>query len=142
MFPVINSPCPLKSIQLSQSGNFNCSSCKREVHNLSAMTEQERHDFLLQCEGKICVSYSVKHHVRKVAIAGLFAVTASGMALPIAAQTADDLESEFYDLVVVGGVDNPKLQALESTDEEAAEKEDTLPLIPVVEDDDTATTGN
>jgi hypothetical protein len=106
------------------------------------MSEQERRDFLLQCEGKICVSYSVKHHVRKVAIAGLFAVTASGMALPIAAQTAADLESEFYDVVVVGGVDNPKLQALESTHEETAEKEDALPLIPVVEDEDTGITGD
>jgi hypothetical protein len=138
MFPRIDSPCPLKSIQFPETGNFNCSTCKREVHNLSLMNEQQRRDFLLQCNDKICVSYSVKHQVKKAALAGLFVVTASGMALSVAAQTADELESEFYDVVLTGGVKNPKQQAIENSEDSAKEADEkkSLQLIPVVEEEE------
>ena len=139
MFPSIDSPCPLKSLQLPESGNFDCSTCKREVHDLTTMNEQQRVDFLQACEGKICVSYSVKktNHLKKVAMAGLFVVTASGMALPAAAQVGDDLESDFYDEILVGGVHNPKQQALEySANKEKSSNINELQLIPVIEEDD------
>lgn len=141
MFPSIDSPCPLKSLQLPESGNFNCSTCKREVHDLTRMDEQQRLDFLQACEGKVCVSYSVKkmNHLKKAAMAGLFVVTASGMALPAAAQVGDDLESDVYDEVfVMGGVSNPQQQALEYSvnNKEKPSNINELQLIPVIEEDD------
>ena len=139
MFPQIDSPCPLKSLQLSTSGNTHCSHCKREVHNLDSMNEQQRQDFLLSCDDKVCVSYSVKDQAKKLALAGLFVVTASGMALPAAAQTGDDIESDFYEEVLVGGVKNAKQQALETL--VGKTEESTLELIPVVEEEDDFASG-
>ncbi len=139
MFPQIDSPCPLKSLQLSGSGNTHCSHCKREVHNLNLMNEQQRQDFLLSCDDKICVSYSVKNQAKKLALAGLFVVTASGMALPAAAQTGDDIESDFYEEVLVGGVKNARQQALETLGGKTGES--ALELIPVVEEEDDFASG-
>ncbi len=143
MFPRIESPCPLQSIQLPQEGKFNCSACQREVHDLSAMNVDERKIFLSQCSGKICVSYKVKSsitRIRKGAIAGLFVVTASGLAVQAAALPGGTLLEDTYDEILVGGIklpeqteqaDNDKLQYAES-----ATEEETMDLIPVVEEAD------
>ncbi|MES2826063.1 MAG: hypothetical protein V4732_20855 [Pseudomonadota bacterium] len=140
MFPRIESPCPLQSIQLPQTGRFNCSACQREVHDLSAMSVDERKIFLNQCSGKVCVSYKVTSNVKnlkKSAIAGLFVITASGLAVQAAALTGDTLLQDTYDEILVGGInlpeqtDNDKLQEAES----AIERE-TTELIPVVEETD------
>ena len=141
MFPQIDSPCPLKSLQLSGSGNTHCSHCKREVHNLNLMNEQQRQDFLLSCDDKICVSYSVKNQAKKLALAGLFVVTASGMALPAAAQTGDDVEADIYeDIIVMGGVKNAKQLASEMENQNQSSV-NSLELIPVVEEEDDFASG-
>ncbi len=134
MFPKIDSPCPLSSLQLPKSGNFNCSACKREVHDLTQMSDVERQDFLNACEGKVCVSYKVKtgiDRLKKVAVAGVFVVTASGVALPLAAQ---EIQEDFEEYIVMGGVNNPKVKALEG--EQVEENRDELELIPVVEENE------
>jgi hypothetical protein len=134
MFPKIDSPCPLSSLQLPKSGNFNCSACKREVHDLTQMSDVERQDFLSACEGKVCVSYSVKsgiNKLKKAAVAGVFVVTASGLALPLAAQ---EINEDFEDIVVTGGIDNPKTKILEK--ESTEDESEPLELIPVVEESD------
>lgn len=137
MFPKISSPCPLKTLQLLKSGNFNCSVCHRQVHDLSAMTVEERKVFLSQCQRNVCVSYRVSRSVKnlsKYAAAGLFAVTASGLAVPAGAQMADATE-EYLEVIIVGGVDHPELKALENESPEVSGSEtDTLPLIPVIEE--------
>lgn len=139
MSPKIDSPCPLQSLQLPESGNFNCSVCKREVHDLTLMSDDQRRDFLSACEGKVCVSYSLKSgltKLKKAAVAGVFVVTASGLALPLAAQ---EIEEDFEEVIVVGGIDNPKTKALESdTDNTEIEKENQLELIPIIEENDEA----
>lgn len=136
MFPKVDSPCPLKSLQLPESGNFNCSVCKREVHDLTAMSHDQRRDFLNSCEGKVCVSYSVKsglNALKKATVAGVFVVTASGVALPLAAQ---EIQEDFEEIIMVGGIDNPKAKVLEQEkDNTESEKENELELIPVVEED-------
>lgn len=143
MFPRIDSPCPLKSLQLPEQGNFNCSSCKREVHDLSAMDNTERQEFLSQCNGKVCVSYKVKASLKSLkqgAVAGLFMVSATGLALPVAAQVGDNLDESVEDMILVGGIKAPQ-NARHSDKKDAHETrkisaEDTLKLIPVIEENE------
>ncbi len=146
MFPPIDSPCPLKSLQLPEQGNFNCGACKREVHDLSAMDNIQRQEFLGQCSGKVCVSYKVKANLKNLktsAMAGLFLVSATGLALPVAAQVGDNLDESVEDMILVGGIKAPKNSKLyDKKDAQKAEQiniEDTIKLIPVVEEDDEPT---
>lgn len=142
MFPPIESPCPLQFIQLPQEGNFNCSMCKREVHDLSAMNHKEIQTFLSQCSGKVCVSYKVKTGLKSLkqgAVAGLFMVTAAGLALPVAAQVGVNLEEDFEELIMVGGIKLPENTQLVDENEHQSkvlDKDDTMTLIPIVEESD------
>ena len=58
-FPKIESPCPLRVAALPSAGRDFCSSCERTVHNLSAMSSEQRRTFMSSCDGKVCVAYSV-----------------------------------------------------------------------------------
>jgi len=139
MYPKIDSPCPLASIQLPAQGKFHCSSCHRDVHDLSAMSELERAEFLRSCEGKVCVSYRSKMNWKTIArhaAAGVFVVSASGIALPAAAALCDDTQDESVEFLVVGGVDNAQTAALEKGEVSETDAQDQLQLIPVVEEDD------
>lgn len=143
MFPRIDFPCPLKSLQLPDQGNFNCGACKREVHDLSAMDNTERQAFLSQCNGKVCVSYKVKASLKSLkqgAVAGLFMVSATGLALPVAAQVGDNLDENVEDMILVGGIKAPhnsKYSAKKDTHKtKQVNIEDTIKLIPVIEEDD------
>jgi predicted Fe-S protein YdhL (DUF1289 family) len=143
MFPRIDSPCPLKSLQLPEHGNFNCAACKREVHDLNAMNIAERQEFLSQCSDKVCVSYKVKASLKSLkhsAVAGLFMVSATGLALPVAAQVGNNLDESVEDMILVGGIKAPKnSKHSDKKDTDAAKQvniEDTIKLIPVVEEDD------
>ncbi len=139
MFPKISSPCPLQSIQLPESGNFNCSACKREVHDLSLLSEETRMEFLQSCSGKVCVSYKVKMtaaQLRNTALAGVFVVAANGLALPATAQTANIIEEDIGEFVLMGGVDVPQTRKLEQkTPQNEQSPDDELQLIPIVEED-------
>ncbi len=155
MYPRIDSPCPLKTIQLPEQGNFNCALCKREVHDLSAMNEHQRSVFLQQCSGEICVSYKIKANLRQLgkgALAGMFMVSASGLAVSVAADpasgellqkpqvsevTADDigaLPDDMNDMVLVGGIHIQEKSAEEN--DVPLDESRTLQLIPVVEERD------
>lgn len=155
MYPRIDSPCPLTSIQLPEEGNFNCTLCRREVHDLSAMDDQQRAAFLQQCSGEICVSYKVKASLRELgkgALAGMFLVSASGLAVSVAADpvspslvpvpqvsevTAEDigaLPDDMSDMVLVGGVHLPEKDG--EQDDVPLDENRTLQLIPVVEERD------
>ena len=152
MYPRIDSPCPLKTIQFPEQGNFSCSVCSREVHDLSAMSERQRYAFLRQCSGEVCVSYKVKaglQDFKKGLLAGAFVVSASGLAVAVAADPANTeivqkpqaseiiaedigvLPDEMSEIVLVGGVHVPDADEDESLDEKR-----TLQLIHVVEERD------
>ena len=142
MFPPVESPCPLKSIQFPENGNFNCSVCKREVHDLSAMDAEGRATFLRECSGEVCVSYKVKRGVNQLkrsAIAGLFLVSATGLALPAAAQVGAAL-AEDMDEILVGGIKlPPHVEKTQSTQQQSSDDK-KLQLIPVVEEDESEDT--
>lgn len=138
MFPPIESPCPLTSIQFPANGNFNCATCKREVHDLSSMNTEERETFLSSCSGKVCVSYKVKRGVsqlKRSALAGLFLVSASGLALPAAAQVGDALAEDMEE-IFVGGIKLPgHVEQADDAKQQSAEDQ-KIQLIPVVEEDE------
>lgn len=141
MFPPIESPCPLQSIQFPQSGNFNCSSCKREVHDISAMNFDERTLFLAQCRGNVCVSYKVKANFAKLkngAIAGLFVLSATGLALPAAALDGDTLLAESDEILLMGGIKLPEqgehVNNADKQDVENGSEARPVQLIPIVEE--------
>jgi hypothetical protein len=60
-------------------GGF-CRMCRREVHDLTAMDERERADFLGQRGGDACVSYTM--NVKPVLAAALIAASAAVLAAP------------------------------------------------------------
>jgi hypothetical protein len=155
MYPRIDSPCPLKAIQLPEQGNFHCGLCKRDVHDLSAMDESERTAFLQQCSGEVCVSYKVRANIRELgkgALAGMFLVTASGLAVSVAAapdnpqviespqasaivpEDIGTLPDDMSDMVLVGGVHLPEKEA--GQEDVVPDSNSTLQLIPVVEERD------
>ena len=37
-----------------------CSECQHHVHNLSAMSERERADFVAQAQGRVCIAYVLR----------------------------------------------------------------------------------
>jgi len=151
MYPRIDSPCPLTAIQVSGQGNVNCALCEPEIHNFSAMDDHRRAIFLQQCSGEIYVSYKVKTSLRgllKGALAGMFVVGASGLAVSVAADPADvqpssqvseivvdDIgQDNRIEIVMVGGVHFPEKEG----DEESAplDESHSLQLIPAIEERD------
>ena len=107
MFPRIDSPCPLRAFPLPNSGNFNCSVCRREVHDLSDMSVEQINVLINQCSGEVCVYYKVKATVSTVlksAAAGVFVVSTTGLALPVVAADFEENEEELKIMVTGGGV--------------------------------------
>ncbi len=153
MFPRIDSPCPLKKIEMPASGNFNCSTCNREVQDLTHLSESERRDFLAQCEGSVCVSYRLPINLKgfkKAALAGVFVIASNGLAIAAAAETpeviptapADGINSTSQveeDFLVMGGIDNPKSRAIEKTAQNNITGQSNLELIPIIEEEDSST---
>lgn len=59
LFPRIVQPCPyLDRFDTILEGD-GCRVCKRKVHDLSAMEDAARAEFLASCQGRTCVSYRV-----------------------------------------------------------------------------------
>lgn len=127
LFPKIERPCPYKANLVAVMDGGMCRMCKREVHDITAMSDAERFAFLDACEGEVCVSYSV---IAKPALAVL-AAGAMLSALPAAAQETAPQASEDNSLddmqIIVGGLRKPK-QA-KWVKHEAAPKAPTLPVV-------------
>ncbi len=82
-FPKIESPCPFRLSSLPQPGMDFCGHCERRVHNLDLMSQAQRESFLSACEGKVCVSYTVRRSIPKTMakiVVGL-GLASSGLAL-------------------------------------------------------------
>lgn len=119
IFPKIDSPCPYKDDLASIMDGDRCTMCKRDVHELSFMSDNERTDFLASCSGEICVSYSVPIK-RAIAAAAL---TSAGIMASTGAAAQDDLYC--YE-VIVGGVKNISTAEMVSVDEDVS-----IPELPV-----------
>src|SRR5687767_6336891 len=52
MFPVIQSPCTYQGRLSEIMDGRTCRMCKREVHDISQMSDRERRTFLQACEGE------------------------------------------------------------------------------------------
>lgn len=105
IFPKIQSPCPYTANLAAVMDGDQCRMCKRQVHDLTAMTDAERMAFLASCSGEVCVSYRFRPAIAAAAVA--LAVTA----LPMAAAAQDvtgaapDVDSiDYADSGEVGGL--------------------------------------
>jgi predicted Fe-S protein YdhL (DUF1289 family) len=114
LFPKIQSPCPYKSGLAAIMDGEVCRMCKRQVFDLTAMTDGERVAFLAGCEEEVCVSYSLPMAVKTAAVA-------AALALPGAAAASDEM------MIIVGGITDPGRVEMVKHDEEAGP-----PALPVV----------
>jgi hypothetical protein len=78
-FPRIQGPCPyLDRLDAVIDDGF-CRMCRRDVHDLTAMDERERADFVANC-GDVCVSYTMQ--VKPAVAAALIAASAAVLVAP------------------------------------------------------------
>jgi hypothetical protein len=120
LFPKIQSPCPYKDQLSSIMEGDTCRMCKRQVFDLSDMSDGERVDFLKGCAGEVCVSY--KFPVRPALAAAAIVVAAMG--LPTAAAADDPTEVM---IVTAGGItDLANIQFVQNPGDGA------IPELPVV----------
>jgi predicted Fe-S protein YdhL (DUF1289 family) len=79
LFPKISSPCPYVSDLAAIMDGDQCRMCKRQVFDLTAMSDGERVAFLAGCrDEEVCVSYTIP--VRPALAAA--ALAAAAIALP------------------------------------------------------------
>jgi len=120
LFPKIQSPCPYKSRLSTVMDGDMCRMCKRQVFDLSDMSDDARVAFLKGCAGEICVSY--RFPVRPALAAAAIAV--ASMALPTAAAACDATDEV---VVMVGGIKDPaNVQFVQNPGDNA------IPELPVV----------
>lgn len=98
MFPKIQSPCPYIDRLSSIMDGEMCRVCKREVFDLTDMSDGERVAFMKSCSGEVCVTY--RFAVRPAIAAAAFA--AAALALPTAAAACGD-DTEIQTVIVTGG---------------------------------------
>lgn len=112
-YPKIDKPCPYRSgLSAVMEGDM-CRMCNRQVIDLNPLSDQERVAFLNDCKEEVCVSY--RFPIRATA-AALIAAAAVAAPMSAAAQDRDDM-----DVVVVGGITDPKqAQYVSDSDEDAA----------------------
>jgi hypothetical protein len=133
MFPRVHSPCPYKdSLASVMEGDF-CRMCKRNVFDLTHMSDDGRREFIAACEGEVCVSYRLPLRPALAAAA----LAASVATLPVAAaplqddvSVSDEVAADEEDLeIIVGGIKDPKhTEWVEDTADAA------IPELPVVEE--------
>lgn len=100
IFPKVQSPCPYKGNLSDIMDGETCRLCKRQVFDLSEMSDGQRVAFMKGCTGEVCVSY--KFRMGPVAAAAVAAIAAVG--LPTAAAACETAETM---TVVVGGIKDP-----------------------------------
>lgn len=140
MFPKIQSPCPYQANLAAIMDGDMCRMCKREVVDLTAMSDAGRVAFFSNCETEVCVSYRVPIRsalgVAALAAAAVAALPAAAQDSPapatevtVAAASADDAPlADGEDMaIIVGGIRKP--QAVEFV---AADDDATVPEMPVV----------
>ena len=131
IFPKIQSPCPYQTNLAAVMDGDNCRMCKRQVHDLTAMSDAQRKAFLASCSGEVCVSYRLRPAIA-------VAVLATAMtALPMAAASqepapAAEPELQMELVIVAGGIHDP---ANVDFIEDAADQ--AMAELPVVYDDET-----
>jgi len=121
LYPRIDSPCPYKGNVADILDGAVCRLCKREVFDLSFMSDDRRVAFMQGCKGEVCVRYSMP--LRSAVAAA--ALAAAAVALPTtAAASSADVETV---VIVTGGIKDPaNVQYLKDTSDK------NVPTVPVV----------
>lgn len=112
IFPKIQSPCPYKGALAEIMDGDVCRLCKREVFDLTEMTDQGRVAFLADCTDQICVTY--RFPVRRI-VAATVAVAALASPMTAAAYCPDISEVFVGGIIDVAGVvftEDPADQAM------------------------------
>jgi hypothetical protein len=116
IFPKIQSPCPYKGNLSDIMDGEVCRLCKREVFDLTDMSDGDRVAFIKGCSGEVCVSYRIP--VMAAAVAAI------AIAAPMAAAACEATNAE---MVIVGGIKDPAhTQFVENAGDKA------IPALPVV----------
>jgi predicted Fe-S protein YdhL (DUF1289 family) len=124
IFPKIQSPCPYKgNLSAIMDGDV-CRLCKRQVFDLTHMSDGERVAFMKGCSDQVCVTY--RFPVRPAVAAAALAVAAIVVPTAVA---ACDATSETM-VVVVGGIKDPA-----NVKYVQAPVDRSVPELPVVYDD-------
>jgi hypothetical protein len=120
LFPKIQSPCPYKGDLGDILDGDVCRLCKREVFDLTAMSEAERIALIAGCKDEICVRYSFP--VRPLAAAVVAAAVAG---VPTAAAACSDAVETVY--ITGGGINDPaNVQYVQVPEDKS------VPMLPVV----------
>ena len=123
IFPKIDRPCPFKGdLKTIMDGDI-CRLCKRQVFDLTDMTDEGRVAFMKSCTGEVCVSYRAAF--RPALAAAALAVVAMGA--PSAAFACDDATSEV--VITGGGIHDPANAEYISDKSDAT---DIAPALPVI----------
>lgn len=151
-FPRIDSPCPLRFDRMPGAAGFDCGQCQRHVHNLSAMSELAREEFLAGCDDSVCVAYAVPSNHPRATAAWVMAATVGVMSAAAMAQStppatldealtamranSSDTDSAKglggFETITVGGINNPR--SAERVDFSVGPRAPELPVI--IEDAD------
>ena len=83
LLPLIQRPCPYLDRLESVMDGDHCRMCRRDVHDLTAMNDAERTDFLAACGGDACIRYTF--NAKPALAAALIAASVAVAALPVAA---------------------------------------------------------
>ena len=124
LFPKIQSPCPYKGNIADILDDEVCRLCKREVHDLTFMSDGERVAFMAGCEDEVCVRYTVRPAIAAAALA------AAAVLAPTVAAACDTTQVEE---IIVGGVKRPADVQFVHYAEAASDR--AIPALPVVYDD-------
>ncbi len=121
IFPKIQSPCPYKGDLSAIMDGDVCRLCRREVFDLSAMSDGERVAFMKGCAGEVCVSYRLPLRPALAAAA----IAAAAIAVPTAAAACSD--STEVEVLIMGGIKDPaNVQYVKDM------SSDAVPELPVV----------
>lgn len=120
LFPKIQSPCPYKNNLAAVMDGDMCRMCKRQVFDLTDMSDGARVAFLEGCTGEVCVSY--RQRVRPALAAA--AIAAAALVAPVAAAACETTDTEW---VTVGGIkDTSKIEYVQDP------ADAKIPELPVV----------
>jgi hypothetical protein len=120
LFPRIQSPCPYKGRLSDILDGSLCRLCKREVFDLTPLSDAARIALIAGCKGDICVTYAVP--LRSAVAAA--ALAAAVVALPTAAAACAEEETV---IITGGGITDPaNLQYIQVPDAAPS------PALPVV----------
>jgi len=91
LFPKVESPCPYKGDLSAIMDGDVCRLCRRQVFDLTHMSDAERTVFMKGCSGQVCVSYRVP------------ALVAVALAAAVTSAAASDQEI----VIITGGIHDP-----------------------------------